>query len=98
VNVQAATHVQDVARLVATLSANLPALLTAQIGYGKRLVADMQALADASGDLAHVIGDVGAHATACVGAATAELFEAQASIRVTVQVSASVSGRVGAAG
>jgi hypothetical protein len=98
VNVQGATQTQDVARLVATLTANLPALLTAQIGYGKRLVADMQALADTSADLVHVIGDVGAHATACVGAATAALFDAEASIRVSVQVSASVSGRVGAAG
>jgi hypothetical protein len=98
VNVQAATQVQDVARLVATLRANLPALVTAQIGYGKRLVADMQALADASADLTRVLGDVGAHATACIGAAGAELFQAEASIRVSVQVSASVSGRVGAAG
>jgi hypothetical protein len=77
---------------------NLPALVTAQIGYGKRLVVDMQALADASADLSRVVGDAGAHAAACIGAASATLFEAEASIRVSVQVSASVSGRVGAAG
>jgi hypothetical protein len=98
VTVQGAAAVADVARLIATLQANLPALITAQIGYGKRLAGDIQALVDVSGDLGRILGDVGAHATACIGAAGSELFEAQASIRVTVSVSASVSGRVGAAG
>jgi hypothetical protein len=98
VNVQGATQVQDLARLIATLQANLPVLITAQIGYGKRLAGDIQALVDVSGDLAHVLGDVGAHATACIGAAATELFQAQASIRVSVSVSANISGRVGAAG
>lgn len=89
---------QDVARLAATLQANLPALLTAQIGYGKRLAADVQALGDTGADLVRVLGDVGAHAQACAAAAGAVLVQAQASIRVTVTVSASVTGRVGAAG
>ena len=98
VNVQGAAAMADVARLIATLQANLPALVTAQIGYGKRLAGDIQALADVSGDLARILGDVGAHATACIAAAGSELVEAQASIRVSVSVSANISGRVGAAG
>jgi len=98
VMVSGAAPSPDVQRVIATLQANFGPLVTAQIGYGKRLAADVQALGDMAPDLARVVGTVGAHAQACIGAAGATLFHAQASIRVTVGVSANVSGRVGAAG
>ena len=96
--VQGTSQWPDVARLAATLQMNLPVLLTAQLGYGKRLVGDMQAMGDVAADLGTVLGNVGAHATACIAAAGAEVAQATASIRVSVSVSASISGRVGAAG
>lgn len=95
--VQGGAQVADVARLAGTLQANLPALLTAQIGYGKRLAADIQALADVAVDVGRVLGDVGAHGAACIAGAGAVLGQAQASVQVSVSVSASVTGRVGAA-
>ncbi|HEY8042238.1 MAG TPA: hypothetical protein VIF15_20690 [Polyangiaceae bacterium] len=96
VAVQATAQAQYLAALVATLQANMPALITAEIGYGKRLAADIDALVTVAGGLSQVIGDAGAHAMACVGAAGSEIVQAQASIRVSVSVSASVTGRVGA--
>jgi hypothetical protein len=96
--VQGTSQFPDVARLAMTLQVNLPVLLTAQLGYGKRLVADIQAMGDVAADLGNLLGNAGAHATACIAAASAGVAQASASIRVSVSVSASVSGRVGAAG
>lgn len=94
VKIQSSGNVAEWARLIATLEENLPILIKAEIGYGKRLAGDIQALVEVSGDLASVIGDAGAHAAACISASGAEILQAQASIRVSVSVSASVTGRV----
>jgi hypothetical protein len=100
VNVVAqAQGVADIERLVATLRANLPGLLRAQIGYGQRLFGAIEILVDAGADLPGVVADATAKGVACMSAASAVTVQAQASIRVSVQASASVSGRVsGAAG
>lgn len=98
VNVQTSANVEMAARLAATLQANLPLLLHAQIALGRRVFADAELLARVGADLPNVIGQAGAHAIACVAAGANASARATASLRVSVNVSASVSGRVGAGG
>jgi hypothetical protein len=94
VNAKANLNTGDIGKLVATLEANLPLLLRAQIGYGKRVAGDVQALVQVGADLPSVVGNAGAHAAACIGASADAVVRAQASLKVSVQVSASVSGKV----
>ena len=89
---------QMAARLVATLQANLPALLHAQIALGKRVLADAEVLGQVGAQLPQIIGQASAHAAACVAAGANATVNATASIKVSVQASASVSGRVGVGG
>jgi hypothetical protein len=98
VTVQSSINVGDMPKLIATLQANLPTLLRAQIGYGERIAGDVQTLVQIGSELPGVLGDAGAHAAACVAAAANGVAQAQASLRVSVQVSAQVSGKVTAKG
>jgi hypothetical protein len=98
VNVQVSQNAQMAARLAATMQANLPELLHAELALGKRLLADAQVVGEVGAQLPRIIGDAGAHAVACVAAATDVSARASVSIRVSVQASASVSGKVGASG
>jgi hypothetical protein len=86
----------EMAKLVATLEAHLPALIKAQIVYGKRLAGDISTLVKVGAKLPGVMAKAGLHAAACVGAAAQACVQAQASINVSVQASASVSGKAGA--
>ena len=83
-------------RLAATLRANLPYLLQAEIGLGKRVLGDVKVVVDVGGRLPKIIGNAGAQAVACVAAAAHASAQASVRINVSVQASASVSGRVGA--
>lgn len=96
VNVQASQNTELVGRLVATLRANLPDLLRAEIGLGRRLIGDARAVVQVGSELPRVIGDAGAEAVACVAAASSASVKATARISVSIEASASVSGRVGA--
>ena len=98
INVVASAAVGDMAKLVATLEANLPILIRAEFAYGKRIAGDIQGLIQVSGELPSVIGQAGAHAAACVAASASAIVHAQASISVSVQASASVSGKAGVHG
>jgi hypothetical protein len=86
------------ARLAATLQANLPQLLHAELALGRRLMQDVQVVGEVGAQLPKIIGDAGAHALACVAASADVTARASVSIRVSVQASASVSGKVGASG
>jgi hypothetical protein len=83
-------------KLIATLRANLPALLHAEFALGKRLLGDAQAVVEIGAQLPKVVGDAGAEAVACMAAASSASVQASLRIKVSVQASASVSGKVGA--
>jgi hypothetical protein len=89
-------NVQMAARLAATLQANLPMLLHAEVALGKRLMGDAQIVGQVGAQLPKIVGDAGAHALACIAASADVTARASVSIRVSVQASASVSGKVGA--
>jgi hypothetical protein len=96
VNVQVSQNVEMAARLAATMQANLPKLLHAEVALGKRLSADVQVVGQVGAQLPKIVGDAGSHALACIAASADVTARASVSIRVSVQASASVSGRVGA--
>lgn len=96
VRVQASQNTELVARLIATLQANLPLLLQAEIALGRRIGQDVRTVVEIGAALPKLIGDAGAEAAACTAAAAGAAVQASARIDVTVRASASVSGRVGA--
>lgn len=83
-------------RLAATLQANLPQLLHAQIALGGRMLNDARVVASVGAELPRIVGQAGAHAAACIAASAHATAQASARLNVTVSASASVSGRVGA--
>jgi hypothetical protein len=96
VAVQGGQNVADVMRLAATLQQNLPLLLHAEFALGKRLLASAETVVRVGAALPNVLGDAGAEALACTAAAADASVVASARIRVSVEASASVTGRVGA--
>jgi hypothetical protein len=83
-------------RLAATLQANLPMLLHAQLVLGQRLLGDAEVVVQVGRQMPQIVGKAGARAASCVAAAASGTVRATASIKVTVQASASVSARAGA--
>lgn len=83
-------------QLVATLQANLPRLLYAEIALAKRLAGSIQVVGQVGAQLPKIAGNAGARALACIGAAAEATASASVRINVSVQASASVSGKVGA--
>jgi hypothetical protein len=96
VNVQVNQNAEMAMRLVATLQANLPELLRAQLALGARVMNSARTVVQVGAQLPKVIGDAGAQALACVAAASSASVKASARIDVTVRASANVSGKVGA--
>jgi hypothetical protein len=96
VHVQASQGAQQAAALVATLQANLPQLIEAQITLGQRLVHHAQVIAQVGANLPKIVGKAGAQALACIGAAADIAASASVRINVSVKASASVSARAGA--
>ena len=86
----------EMAKLVATLEAHLPALVKVEIVYGKRLAGEISTLVKVGAKLPSIMAKAGMHAAACVGASAEACVHAQASINVSVHASASVSGKAGA--
>lgn len=86
---------EAVMRLAATLQANLPALLHAQIALGQRLSANAQVIGQVGAQLPRIVGNAGLHAMACIAGAAKMTASASAKINVSVQASASVSGKAG---
>jgi hypothetical protein len=83
-------------RLAATLRANLPLLLHAEIALGKRLAGSARTVVNVGSQLPRIVGNAGAEALACVAASSSASVKASARIDVSIQASASVTGRVGA--
>lgn len=95
VRMTASVNAGEIPRLVATLEANLPALLEAELAYGQRIAGDIDMLARTGSELPRAFGQLTAHAGACIAAAANATFQAQASIRVSVQASASIDAKAG---
>jgi hypothetical protein len=95
VQVQASQNAQAAMALAATLQANLPKLLYAQIALGQRLITEIDTVVGIAQRLPRVVGQAGAHALGCIAAATDASVSASISVKVTVQSSRSVSGRFG---
>ena len=98
VAVTSTVNAGEMPKLIATLTANLPALIKAEIAYGKRLAGDIEVLVKTGADLPSAIGQAGAKAVACMSAAADATVHAQASIHVSVEASASISGKAHASG
>jgi hypothetical protein len=96
VNVVASVNTGEMGQLIATLQANLPPLLMAQIAYGQRIVADIDILVRTGSELPNAFGQLTAHAGACIAAAANACVSARASLSVSVQASASISAKAGA--
>lgn len=98
VRIEGAANAGELPKLVATLQANLPALIEAEVKYGARIAEDVKVLVQTGSELPNAFGQLSAHAGSCIAAAANATLRAQASIRVSVQASASVSAKAGAQG
>jgi hypothetical protein len=98
VRVESAITAGEIPKLVATLQANLPSLIKAQVQYGARIADDIKILVQTGSELPNAFGQLSARAGSCIAAAANATLRAQASIRVSVEASASVSAKAGARG
>jgi hypothetical protein len=96
VDVEGAQNIDMALRLAATLRANLPLLLHAEIALGKRIAGSVKTVVDVGAELPRVVGDAGAEGLACIAAGSNASVQASMRINVSIQASASVTGRVGA--
>ena len=95
-DLQASANAQALTKVVATLRANLPTLISAQFKIGKEMAGEMQTLVRIGGQLRGELGNAGAKAIACVTAAATAVGSASVSVDVSFKASASVSGKAGA--
>jgi hypothetical protein len=98
VRIASAIAAGDMPKLVATLQANLPSLLQAEVKYGARIAEDINVLVQTGSELPSAFGELSARASSCIAAAANATLRAQASIRVSVEASASISAKAGARG
>ena len=97
-DIEASANAAALAKVVATLRANLPTLISAQFKIGKEIAADLQTLVRVGGSLRGELKGAGAKAVACVSAAVTGVASASVSINVSFKASASVSGKAGVGG
>lgn len=97
-DVKASANAQALGKLVASLSANLPVLIAAQVKLGKEIAGEVQTLVRLGGELRGKLQGAGEQAIACVTASASAVATASVSINVSFKASASVSGAVGASG
>jgi hypothetical protein len=95
VQVQASQSMPEAMALAATLQANLPPLVHAQVALGERLVGDFDTVVQIGQQLPRLVGQAGARALACIGAATDLSVSASIRVKVTMQASANLRGQVG---
>ena len=81
-------------KLVATLQANLPSLINAQLSIGQRLANDAKTVAQVGGNLPRIVGNASAQALACIGAGADIAAQATVRLNVSVRASATVTTRV----
>jgi len=96
VSVTASQNADMALRLARTLQINLPQLIHAELALGKRLTQSARVVISVGSNLPQVVGQAGAQALACVAAASNASVNASLRIDVSLQASASVTGRVAA--
>lgn len=94
--VKTSGNAQAMAKVVASLSANLPVLVAAQIKIGKEIAGDVQTMVKLGGELRGKLKGAGEKAIACVTASATAIASASVSINVSFKASASVSGAASA--
>ena len=94
-NIVASANAEALGKVIATLRANLPTLITAQFKIGKEIAGDLQTLVRIGGQLRGELKGAGAKAATCVAAAVTGVASASVSINVSFKASASVSGKAG---
>lgn len=94
--VKTSTEAQALGKLVASLSANLPTLVTAQLKLGREIGGEVQALVRLGGKLRGQLQGAGDKAVACVTAAASAIATASASVNVSFKASVSVSAAASA--
>ncbi|WP_106092201.1 hypothetical protein [Enhygromyxa salina] len=95
-DVTTSAQAEAMTKLVATLKANLPALIQAQLRLSKQLAGDIKVVIDSGAKLKGQLSGAGSKAVACVTAAVGAMAQASVKINVSVKASASVSGKAGA--
>lgn len=94
VSVRVAQGQEMAGKLVATLQANLPSLINAQLSIGQRLANDAKTVAQVGGNLPRIVGNASAQALACIGAGADIAAQATVRLNVSVRASATVTTRV----
>ena len=94
VSVQTNANTEAAVRLATTLRTNLPWLLKAELGLGRRIAGDVKVVVNIGGQLPKIIGNAGMQAVACVAAAAQASVKASVRINVSIKASASVNGKV----
>ncbi len=94
-NIEASANAQALGKVITTLRANLPVLVTAQFKIGKEIASDVQTLVRIGGQLRGQVKGAGSKAVACISAAAAGVASASVSVNVSFKASASVSGKAG---
>jgi len=95
VYVNAAQNLEATLRLAQTLQTNLPELVHAEFALGRRVAGTARVLVTVGSQLPNAIGDAGSEALGCVAAASTALASASMRLEVSIQASASITGRVG---
>lgn len=80
--------------LVATLNANLPDLIEAQMTLGQRLYDDARTVAQLGVHLPKIAGQAGAQALACIAGGADLAAKASVRVRVSIRASATITGRL----
>jgi len=94
--VKASSNAEALAKLVASLTTHLPALVTAEFKLGKEIAGEVKTLVRLGGELRGKLQGAGEKAFACVSAAATAVATASASINVSVKASVSVSASANA--
>lgn len=97
-DIQASANAAALGKVISTLRANLPVLVTAQFRIGKEIAGDLQTLVRIGGQLRGELQGAGSKAVACVTAAATAVGSASVSVNVSFKASASVSGKAGVGG
>ena len=95
-DIQTSGNAQAIGKLIASLQANLPVLLTAQIKLGHEVAGEIKTLVHLGGELRGKLQGAGEKAIACVTAAAEAVAMASASVNISVQASVSVSASASA--
>jgi hypothetical protein len=95
VSVRAMAGGEQAGQLIATLQANMPSLVNAQMALGQRIVNDAQVMVQVGKQLPRIAGNAGTKALACIGAAAEASAKATVRINVSVRASANLTARVG---